>query len=95
MAGLAESAGIVVIEMSFDENGLLLRTSREVDPGEMYQAFRSNDHIEVIERYLIGTPVFEEIRGRRKIDDYSKRIEQTKFLTISTRGRSQEAQINR
>ena len=51
MAGLAESAGIVVIEMSFDENGLLLRTSREVDPGEMYQAFRSNDHIEVIERY--------------------------------------------
>ena len=71
MAGLAESAGIVVIEMSFDENGLLLRTSREVDPGEMYQAFRSNDHIEVIERYLIGTQVFEkrfrEVAGRSMI----------------------------
>ena len=33
MAGLAEANNISVIEMSFDENGLLLRTSQEVDPG--------------------------------------------------------------
>ena len=32
LAGLAESKNISVIEMSFDENGLLLRTSKEIEP---------------------------------------------------------------
>ena len=32
MAGLAEQASIPVIEMSFDENGLLLKTAQDVDP---------------------------------------------------------------
>ena len=45
MAGLAESNNVAVIEMSFDENGLLLKTSQEVDPGEMYRAFRENNHL--------------------------------------------------
>ena len=58
MAGLAESNNISVIELSFDENGLLIRTSEEVDPGQMYQAFRNNDHIEVIERYIVNTQIF-------------------------------------
>ena len=45
MAGLAESAGIVVIEMSFDENGLLLRISK-FNPVNV-QCIQGNDHIEV------------------------------------------------
>ena len=71
MAGLAEANNISVIEMSFDENGLLLRTSQEVDPGEMYTAFRNNNHIEVIERYIINTQIFakrfREVSGRSLI----------------------------
>jgi ATP-dependent Lhr-like helicase len=71
MAGLAESNNISVIELSFDENGLLIRTSEEVDPGQMYQAFRNNDHIEVIERYIVNTQIFakrfREVSGRSMI----------------------------
>ena len=71
MAGLAEANNINVIEMSFDENGLLLKTSQEVDPGEMYAAFRENNHIDVIERYVINTQIFSkrfrEVAGRSLI----------------------------
>ena len=71
MAGLAESNNIAVIEMSFDENGLLIRTSEEVDPGQMYQAFRNNNHLEVIERYVVNTQIFakrfREVAGRSMI----------------------------
>ena len=71
MAGLAESHGIAVLELSYDENGLLLKTSREVDPGVMYEAFRSNNHIEVIERYITNTQIFtkrfREVAGRSMI----------------------------
>ena len=35
MAGLAEQDGIAVLELSFDENGLLIKTSQEVDPGNV------------------------------------------------------------
>ena len=41
MAGLAEANNIAVIEMSFDENGLLLKTSQEVDPGEICLLYTS------------------------------------------------------
>ena len=58
MAGTAESSGVSVIELSFDENGLLIRTAQEVDPAQLYDAFRSNNHIEVIERYIINTQIF-------------------------------------
>ncbi|MGB2507490.1 MAG: helicase-related protein, partial [Candidatus Poseidoniaceae archaeon] len=47
MAGLAEQASIPVIEMSFDENGLLLKTAQDVDPGAMYEAFSAGNHMEV------------------------------------------------
>ena len=71
MAGLAEANNINVIEMSFDENGLLLKTSQEVDPGSMYTAFRENNHIDVIERYVINTQIFakrfREVAGRSLI----------------------------
>ena len=71
MAGLAESNNISVIELSFDENGLLIRTSEEVDPGQMYQAFRDNNHTEVIERYIVNTQIFakrfREVSGRSMI----------------------------
>ena len=71
MAGLAEQDGIAVLELSFDENGLLIKTSQEVDPGKMYELFRSNDHMEVIERYIVNTQIFakrfREIAGRSLI----------------------------
>ena len=71
MAGLAEANSIGVIEMSFDENGLLLKTTQEVDPGAMYAAFRDNNHMEVIERYVINTQIFakrfREVAGRSLI----------------------------
>ena len=71
LAGLAESKNISVIEMSFDENGLLLRTSKEIDPREMYDSFKTNDHIEIIERHIISTQIFakrfKEVAGRSLI----------------------------
>jgi len=71
MAGLAEADGIAVIELSFDENGLLIKTSQEVDPGDMYRAFANNDHISVIERYIVNTQIFakrfREVAGRSMI----------------------------
>ena len=71
LAGLAETKNISVIEMSFDENGLLLRTSKEIDPREMYDLFKTNDHIEIIERYIISTQIFskrfKEVAGRSLI----------------------------
>ena len=71
MAGLAEQDGIAVLELSFDENGLLIKTSQEVDPGKMYESFQSNDHMEVIERYIVNTQIFSkrfrEIAGRSLI----------------------------
>ena len=71
MAGLAEQDGIAVLELSFDENGLLIKTSQEVDPGKMYESFQSNNHLEVIERYIINTQIFakrfREVAGRSLI----------------------------
>ncbi|MEC7600746.1 MAG: DEAD/DEAH box helicase, partial [Candidatus Thermoplasmatota archaeon] len=71
MAGLAEQASIPVIEMSFDENGLLLKTAQDVDPGAMYEAFSADNHMDVIERYIIGTQIFakrfREVAGRSLI----------------------------
>ncbi len=71
MAGLAEQSGIAVLELSFDENGLLFKTSQAIDPAEMLNTFRNNDHIEVIERYIINTQIFakrfREVAGRSLI----------------------------
>lgn len=71
MAGLAQANSIGVIEMSFDENGLLIKTTQEVDPGAMYAAFRNNDHMDVIERYVVNTQIFakrfREVAGRSLI----------------------------
>ena len=71
IAGLAEQKGIAVLELSFDENGLLIKTSQEINPSEMYDSFRNNDHIEVIERYIVNTQIFakrfREVAGRSLI----------------------------
>ena len=71
MAGLAESQNITVIEMSFDENGLLVKTSADIDPNSMYHSFTSNNHIEVIERYVLNSQIFNkrfrEVAGRSLI----------------------------
>ena len=57
--------------MSFDENGLLLHTSQEIEPRDMYDSFKSHNHIEVIERYIINTQIFakrfKEVAGRSLI----------------------------
>ena len=36
--------GTSIIEMSFDENGLLLRTSQEIEPRDMYDSFKNKNH---------------------------------------------------
>ena len=52
----------------------LIRTSEEVDPGQMYQAFRDNDHTEVIERYIVNTQIFAKRfpRSLWPFNDYSE-----------------------
>ena len=71
MAGLAQMHEIHVAELSFDENAMLMKTSKEIDPGEMYDLFRTNSHVEVIERYIITTQLFakrfREVAGRSMI----------------------------
>ena len=101
MAGIAESSGVSVIELSFDENGLLIRTAQEVDPGQLYEAFRSNNHIEVIERYIINTQIFakrfREVAGRSMIipkrvgaEEISPQQFQQKAEALLTRHRTME-----
>ena len=50
---------------------MLIKTSQEVDPGKMYESFQSNNHLEVIERYIINTQIFakrfREVAGRSLI----------------------------
>ena len=71
MAGIAEQDGIAVLELSFDENGLLIKTSQQVDPRMMYQSFQTNNHIEILERYIVSTQIFakrfREVAGRSLI----------------------------
>ena len=101
MAGIAETSGVSVIELSFDENGLLIRTAQEVDPGQLYEAFRSNNHIEVIERYIINTQIFakrfREVAGRSMIipkrvgaEEISPQQFQQKAEALLTRHRTME-----
>ena len=71
MAGLAQKNEIHVAELSFDENALLIKTSKEIDPGEMYELFKTNSHVEVIDRYITTTQLFakrfREVAGRSLI----------------------------
>ena len=97
LAGLAESNGISVIEMSFDENGLLLRTSQEIEPRDMYHSFKSHNHIEVIERYIINTQIFakrfKEVAGRSLI--IPKRIGADEIFPAKSRCIAQQTSNNR
>ncbi|MDP7000894.1 MAG: DEAD/DEAH box helicase, partial [Candidatus Poseidoniaceae archaeon] len=71
MAGLAQKNEIHVAELSFDENALLIKTSKEIDPGELYELFKTNSHVEVIDRYITTTQLFakrfREVAGRSLI----------------------------
>ncbi len=68
MAGLAEMNNINVIEMSFDENSFLFKTSIEVPPSEIYPLFKENQRDEVLQRYLLDSQLFarrfREVCGR-------------------------------
>ncbi len=101
MAGLAQSQDIHVIELSFDENGILFKTSHEVDPGDMYELFQTQSHIETIERYIITTQLFtkrfREVAGRSMIiprrigaDEVSPQQFQQKAEALLTKHRTME-----
>ncbi len=101
MAGLAQSQEIHVIELSFDENGILFKTSNEVDPGDMYELFQTQSHMETIERYVITTQLFakrfREVAGRSMIiprrigaDEVSPQQFQQKAESLLTKHRTME-----
>lgn len=70
-AGLAKRHDVEVFELSFDENGFLVKTSHEVDPGDIYTLFQQGDHRDVLETYLLDTQLFarrfREVAGRSQI----------------------------
>ena len=67
-AGIARRHDVQVLELSFDESGFLVKTSAEIDPGQIYLLFRQGDHREVLETYLLDTQLFarrfREVAGR-------------------------------
>lgn len=70
-AGVASAHDIHVHEISFDENGFLIKMSDDIDPGAFPDVFEANDHRKVIERYLLDTQLFakrfREVAGRSLI----------------------------
>jgi len=70
-AGVASAHDIHVHEISFDENGFLIKMSDDIDPGAFPAVFAANDHRNVIERYLMDTQLFakrfREVAGRSLI----------------------------
>ncbi|MBC8437674.1 MAG: hypothetical protein H8D82_00215, partial [Euryarchaeota archaeon] len=70
-AGIASANEIQVHEISFDENGFLIKMSDDVDPAAFPAVFKANDHRKVIERYLVDTQLFikrfKEVAGRSLI----------------------------
>ena len=71
LGGIAEEKGVSILEMSFDENGLLMKTSAELKPSDLYEAFSSGNHMEILDRYVLGTQIFakrfREVAGRSMI----------------------------
>ena len=70
-AGVASAHDIHVHEISFDENGFLIKMSDDIDPAAFPDVFEANDHRSVIERYLLDTQLFakrfREVAGRSLI----------------------------
>ena len=70
-AGVASAHDIHVHEISFDENGFLIKMSDDIDPAAFPAVFEANDHRSVIERYLLDTQLFakrfREVAGRSLI----------------------------
>ncbi len=70
-AGIASAHEIQVHEISFDENGFLIKMSDDIDPAAFPAVFEANDHRRVIEGYLMDTQLFakrfREVAGRSLI----------------------------
>ena len=58
MAGLCDLDNINVVEMSFDENSFLFKTSQEIDTKQIYPMFKNNRRDEVLQRYLLDSQLF-------------------------------------
>ncbi len=70
-AGIATANEIHVHEISFDENGFLVKLSDDVEPAAFPSVFAAKNHRAVIESYLIDTQLFtkrfREVAGRSLI----------------------------
>jgi len=70
-AGIASAHEIQVHEISFDENGFLIKMSDDINPAAFPAVFEANDHRRVIEGYLMDTQLFakrfREVAGRSLI----------------------------
>ncbi len=70
-AGLAKTNDIEVHELSFDENGFLVKLSHEIEPASFPKLFQDNDHRRLIETHLLDTQLFakrfREVAGRSLI----------------------------
>ena len=71
LGGMCEEDRIAVLEVSFDENALLLKTGKPVDIGRVLEVFQRGDHLDLISKYLISTQLFakrfREVAGRSLI----------------------------
>ena len=71
MAGLCDMHNVNVVEMSFDENSFLFKTSLEIDTKEIYPMFKDNQRDAVLQRYLLDSQLFakrfREVSGRSLI----------------------------
>ena len=57
-AGIAAEDNVMVHEISFDENGFMIKLSHEVEISRIPKVFRSGDSIETLKRYLLDSQLF-------------------------------------
>ncbi len=57
-AGIAAEDNVLVHEISFDENGFMIKLSHEVEISRIPLVFRSGDSIETLKRYLLDSQLF-------------------------------------
>ena len=57
-AGVATRDDVIVNEISFDENGFMIKLSHEVEISEIPNVFREDTSRQVLQRYLLDTQLF-------------------------------------
>ena len=57
-AGIAADDNVLVHEISFDENGFMIKLSHEVEISRIPLVFRAGDSIETLKRYLLDSQLF-------------------------------------